>query len=1021
MSLRERLPALAFDRPVTILMAFVACLVIGLGAYTRIPVQMLPSGLEPGFLWVWVPYPEASPVEVDDRLVAPIEAQLGTVPGIKSLFSRASSGTASFSIEFHQSVDMDDAYNTVVDRLERAMPDLPDDVERYGIYRYNPNDEPVVWAGVSLPEDVEDPHYVMTRVVQPRLERIPGVAALDVWGVPQRGVWIDYDKERVYAHGVDLGSLQRRLATDNFQQSSGRLLDKGQVRHARGISPVDSVADLAQFPVNGDIVLGDIADVRMRAAYSTSINRINGKEAAALAIRKESSANTVEVGHRVMEVFEELEADPRVQGASFFVFFSQGALIEDGVDTLSNTALTGGLFAVMILWLFLREWRMTLLIAASIPFSLLITVGVLYFTGTTLNLLSMMGLMLAVGMVVDNAIVVIETIYRRRAAGEEPRKAAVSGAAEVNMAILASTLTTMIVFLPVILMSEDAQFSFFMSALGMPVVYALGASLVVALLFAPLATRYVGKALIRPDPPWLVWLSDRYAQLIGLVVRRRTDTLMLILGGLLLTQAVALPGVQCAESSEGNLNDFAVRFSIPPQASLADRDKIVAAMEAAVDAHREEWGVRVYRARLSADSSRGQLYVYLNSDGLPRAEVMDLAREAMPDDLPGVDVSVGWEGNSERAAQQQINLSVFGEDVALLQTLSQEVARRVRGLQGVLGVKLDVDSEGADEVRLVVDRDASARYAVSASQIGRLVAYAMRGSSLPVLREGEREIKVTSGFSREDRSGLDKILDFDVWSPELSTLVPVRSVTDVQFGKGPDTIRRKDRRTSAGVTVELRDGVNAQDVYPRLQAAMADLAFPRGYGWDQGDAFNQRQAEDQALKFALLLSVVFVFLLIGVLFESWVLPLGIVTTIPMAMMGSVWGLYLSGTAMDVMAGVGLVILVGVVVNNGIVLVDLIIQLRKEGMPRTPAMIEAGRRRLRPILMTALTTVCGLLPMALGSSSFVGIPYAPLGRTVIFGLLAGTVLTLVFVPFLYALLDDLRLIFMRWFAWIRGAA
>ncbi|HHO53976.1 MAG TPA: efflux RND transporter permease subunit, partial [Deltaproteobacteria bacterium] len=383
MNLRERLPELAWDRPVSVLMVFVACLVIGTVAYVGMPVQMMPSGFEPGWLWVWVPYPEASPVEVDDRIVRPVEAQLGTVPGIRNLHSRASSGSAGFNIEFHQGVDLNEAYNAVVDRLERAMPDLPDDVERYGVYRYNPNDEPVIWAGVSLPEEVEDPHHVMTRVVQPVLERIPGVAALDVWGVPRRGVWIDYDKERTYAHGVDLGDLQRRLRRDNFQLSSGKLLDRGLVRHARSLSPIGGVEDLRRFPVRGDIVLSDIADVSLRSALSLSINRINGQEAAAIAVRKESSANTVEVCEAVEAAFRELEADPRTEGASFFVFFSQGELIKDSVDTLSNTALFGGLFAIVVLWLFLREWRMTLLIAASIPFSLLITVGVLYFTGAT--------------------------------------------------------------------------------------------------------------------------------------------------------------------------------------------------------------------------------------------------------------------------------------------------------------------------------------------------------------------------------------------------------------------------------------------------------------------------------------------------------------------------------------------------------------------------------------------------------------------------------------------------------------
>ena len=407
---REWLPTVSYDRPVTVLMIFVALLVLGLLSWNRIPLQMMPDGFDPEFLWVQVPYRDASPSETDENIVRPIEAQLGTVPGISRLTSNADSGSAGFGIEFHSGVDMNTSYNAIVDRMERAMADLPEEVERYWIYRFDPNDSPIIWTGVELPDTMEDPYHVLTRIVQPRLERIPGVATLDVWGVPQRSVWIDYDKSRTYAHGIDLGDVQRRLRSDNFQMASGRIQDRGQLRHARSLARMDGVESLRRFPVRDDVRLEDIADVQMRSAYSSSISRVNGSEAAAFAVRKEASANTVEVSRAVEAALKELETDPRIQGAKFFVFFSQGELIQESIDTVLTTALTGGIFAVFILYLFLREWKMTLLIATSIPFSLLITIAVLYFRGDSMNLLSMMGLMLAVGMVVDNAIVVVETI-----------------------------------------------------------------------------------------------------------------------------------------------------------------------------------------------------------------------------------------------------------------------------------------------------------------------------------------------------------------------------------------------------------------------------------------------------------------------------------------------------------------------------------------------------------------------------------------------------------------------------------
>lgn len=1011
---RESLPRLAYDHPVTVLMGFVACLVLGIVAYSRIPVQMFPDGFTPPFLWAYVSYESATPLEVDDAIVRPVEGQLRTVPGVAAMESYAESGSAGFSLRFHQGVDMDEAYNAVVDRFERALPELPSDVRRYGVYRYNPNDEPIVWAGVEFPDGADqssdiDPWFVMTKIVQPRIERISGVAAIDVWGVPVRSIYIDYDKERIYTHGVDLGSVQERLFGDNFQMSAGRILERGQVRQTRALSPILDIEALRRFPVRGDVVLEDIADVSQRAAYSTSINRINGKDAAAFGVRKESSANAVQTSADVVSALQALERDERTAGAKFHLFFSQGELISDSMDTLTSSMWVGGILAVAILYLFLRRWRSTLLIAATIPFSALLTIGVLYATGGSLNLLSMMGLMLSVGMVVDNAIVVVEAIEVRRANGASARDAAIGGTGEVNLSIVSGTLTSMIVFLPVILMSESAEFSFFMGALGMPVVYALAASLLAALVFAPLATRLVPNAQDAvQEQRWLLWLTDRYGRLLDVAQRRRADSLMTMLAAVLLTQMIAMPGVQCTNSDDGNLNDFVVRFTVPPQHGMRERDALVSTLESVFAAHREDWGVRVYRSRLSGDSSEGRIYVYLDEDApMDRDAVMKAAREALPDDLPGVKATIGWEGGYGDRNQKQISLQIFGDDPSMLTSLAEEVERRVRTVDGVIGTHRDVDREGLDEVRLVVDRDAAARYGVTARDIGQLVSYAMRGSQLPSMRDRDREIDIIARFSLEDRSDLDKLLSFDVWSRVTNSLIPLRSVTHIEFGKGPNEIVRYDGRTSTSVTLDLAEDKEPHDMNAGLSAAMADFAFPTGYGWSQGAAFEQRQEEDSAIQFALLLSVVLVFLLIGMLFESFVLPLAIITTIPMAAMGALWGLYLSGTNMDTMAAVGMIILVGVVVNNGIVLIDLVKQLREEGVPRHDAVVEAGRRRLRPILMTALTTIVGTIPMVTGDASFVGIPYAPLGITLMGGMIASTLLTLLFVPVFYVALDDLR--------------
>ncbi len=1016
------LPAFSVHRPVTVAMLFLALCVLGAIAWARIPLEMMPGRFELNQMWVWVPYPDSSPQENQQSLARPIEEQLATIEGLKSLSSSSSSGSASFELTFYRSVGMDTAYNGVVDRMERAMVELPEDVERYWVYRWNPADEPILWAGIRIPPEVEDSHRLVNEVIAQRLMRVPGVGKVDAWGADPKRVFIDFSLPAVQQNGLDLGQVLRKLGGDNFQLPSGRIRDRGQLRYVRSLARYEDLDALRRTPIKPGVTLQDIAVVSYRLDPSPHINRIDGSEGAALAVSKESDANTVATAEAVKAALDELNADPRLQGATLFSFFDQGSIIRGSVDNLLSTALTGGACAVVVLFAFLRRWRLTLLIAASIPFTLLLTVTALYFLGGSLNLLSLMGLMLAVGMVVDNAIVVVESIQARRQRGEARTEAAVEGAGEVGLAITLSTLTTMVVFLPVILMSEDANFSFFMGELGFPVVFALGASLLVALLFTPLTTT-----ILREDeqeaaePRWVTAMTGRYARMLGWVLRRRTDTLVGVVLLSLLTVALPVRSVGCRDASDGNINDFVVRYEVPGDFTYEERAAVVSRFEAWVDEHRQEWGVRVHRSRLSANSTVGRTYVYLHEDppegALSRDEVLEAARESLPR-LPGVEASIGWQAGAD-GDKRQVPLVLKGEQTETLIALGQELSRRVRAVPGVLGVTAGVEEDGGRELRLRVDREALSRTGIQARSIGQTVSFALRGTPLPAWTDGGKEIDVYARFRAEDRYDSRRLLDFPMFSPATFSVVPLRALVDAEIAPGMGTIRRQERVTSWPLVVDLDPALDATTGRETILAALADLELPPGYSLDAAGGPDFEMEEDEARTMALLLSIVFVFLIMGVLFESLLLPLSILTTIPMALFGVYWTLYLTGTPLDVMGGVGLVILIGVVVNNGIVLIDLVTRLRAEGMERREALVEAGRRRLRPILMTALTTIFGLLPMAMGTSTFVGIPYAPMGRVVAGGMVAGTLLTLFFVPYLYSVLDDMRESGRRWWAWVAG--
>ena len=1017
----RRLPVFSVRRPVTVVMVFLALCVLGAIAWSRIPLEMMPGRFSPSTMWVWVPYADATPQENESALLLPLEEQLSTLPGLKKMSGRAQSGSISFSLDFHRSTSMDAAYNAVVDRMERAMPDLPDDLERYYVYRWNPSDEPIVWAGVSIGEDVEYPYQLAEEVIKARLERVDGVGQVEIWGADPRQVYIDFSLDAISEHGISLYQVIQNLGSDNFQMASGRLLDRGQIRYVRSLARYEDLDALKRVPVGDNLVLDDIAAVTFRTVSSASINRIDGAEGIGVAISKESDANTVSTARAIQAAMEDLENDPRAQGTRFFMFFNQGGLIESSIGDLLQTAMFGGVFAIIVLFTFLRQWKMTLLIAATIPVALLLTVTWMYFQGGSLNLLSLMGLMIAVGMVVDNAIVVVESIYARRQNSEARDTAAIEGTNDVALAITLSTMTTMVVFLPVILMSENADFSFFMGELGFPVVWALAASLLVALIFTPLTTTLLkgSGADAFKEPRWIVWLNARYQRALAWVLSRRTDTLVGVMAITILTFIVPVKSVGCQDDADGNIGEFAIIYRFPGEFTYYEREEIVDTYEAFVEDNREEWGVEVHRSRLRASDSYGRTYVHLaedrDKDMLTREEVIEVAREQLPE-LAGVEAQIGWSGQGSE--EKQFRIVLRGEDTATLATLGEEVRRVIRTVPGVSGALPELEEEGGEEMRLTVDREAAARYGLPAAQLGRTVSFALRGTGLPDYHDGENEIDMYARFRLEDRADMERLLDFPMFSPNTMSSVPLRAMVDTEVATGMGTIRRENRRTAWPITVDVAEDADMPATRQMVDAALAQIQMPRGYTWDRPGDWD-RQEDDSARNMALLLSITMVFLIMGVLFESFLLPLSIITTIPMAMFGVYWTLYLTRTPLDVMGGVGLIVLIGVVVNNGIVLIDLVTRLRAAGLARTEALIEAGSRRMRPILMTALTTIFGLLPMATGSSSFIGIPYAPMGRVVAGGLIAGTILTLFFVPYLYSILDDMRTSAVRWLAFILG--
>lgn len=996
-------------RPVTVTTTMLAMLVLGAIAYLDIPVELVPSGFTPPFLYVEVPTLRSAPTDVEERVAIPIEERLATVRNVETLGTRIRSNRAAFFMELREGTDMDVAYNQVRDRVDRVLPTLDEGLERYFVWKYNPSDEPVMWFAVTFNSETNASWWIENLVV-PKLDRVPGVSRVEVYGAPYRVVSVEVDDRRAEAAGPGLVGLIQRMQADNFALSAGVIEEGGRRLPLRLMARYGSLDEIEELPIGNGLELQDVSTVEVQDRSERAVYRVNQEPSVFLAVYKESTANTVEVGTSVRQTIDEdLRADPRLEGFDYAFFFDQGKVIEGSIDHLEQTALSGGFFAIIILFYFLRRGSLTILITLAIPASLLVTIVVMYFTGRSLNVLSLTGLMLSVGMVVDNSIVVVESIQGRLLVGDSPRVAAYKGASEVALAIIVATLTTVVVFLPLMLMSGSETISFYLSQIGMPVCVGLIASLFVSLMLLPLAAAL----WLKPLPPKKValvqWIQNVYEAALRRVVRRRFEAAALC-AIIFASIFYVMPQVARTDSSEPNINDFRVFLTMPDEYSWSEQVDVLLDFERSLWDSREELCIDNLLVRMGGQWGRPQLRAFLcepSEREIEREEIVERALELLPEH-PGVTNSLDWSSQGSSASDAYV-VRIVGRDSRVLSSLAEEAARRLRVVEGVTSVRTESGDDGGREMHFVVDRDKALRFGLSAWSVGGAIDFALRGRELDAFRSGDEELPI---LVQGDVAEVDEASELEQLElPGAVDDIVLRDVSETVITTGYGSIDRENRRTVVSITVlSMREDV--ERLGADIDSVLEGMVWPRGYNRELGGRFSDLASDQSQQNTAVWLAIICVFLLMGVLFESIVLPFSILLSIPFAFVGVYWALYLTGTPFDMMAGVGVIILIGIVVNNAIVLVDRIGELRRDGYAREEAIALAGQQRLRPIVMTAMTTIFGLIPMALGTSSLVGIPYSPLGRSVIGGLLASTLLTLFVVPLIYTMLDDARNWLMR---------
>ncbi len=991
------LPALSVRRPITTAMILASILLVGGIALFRLPLAWLPE-LDAPFIFIEIPYPNSHPQQVEREITRPVEEVLSTLSGVKKLNASSSPDGAQIEMEFSWGKDLDVVRMQVSEKMDQIEPELPDDIGPILIFSFNTTDIPVVQGrisatGVDLSENYD---LLEARVLNP-LRRVPGVARVDLDGVEPRELFIDLILDKVKEHRVDVGRLAGLLDGISANMVLGEATQDGLRYTVRSLGTFPSVEALGDLVVNErGLRLSDIAEINYEEppiAYGRHLDR---HDAVALQVFKESTANTVEVVHAVNRVMaEEIDHDPLLEGINLFVWEDQAEQITAGVDGLRRAGLIGALLATLSLYFFLRRFDSTVIVSLSIPFSLVATCGVMFFLGGSLNVLSMMGLMLAVGMLVDNAIVVLESIDRRLRDEPDRMKAALQGASQVVMAVTASTATTLIVFLPLVL-GGGTDLTTWLKEVGITISIALACSLFSSLTLIPLMSAH----LLRPrEPrpnPAVEWLEERYERILAWTLTHRVKTFGLLALGLVIGFLPFFTGMVESAIFSAIVNErLYLSYEFDDFFYKSDAERVVDQVEELVHSRAEEFHVESIYS-FFAENEAGTAIILSKKD-MNDDEVRDLRssiRDALPE-IPGVRLAFREEAETG-GSTTYFAVKLFGQETAILYDLADEAARRLETVEGVTDISRP-RSEGRREIQVNIRRDRAADLGLAAEDVSQLMAFTLGGLRLERFNAGDREITSWLALRLEDRSTLEDLRQIPV-ADQHGKPVLLGDIATFETVTRPREIERENRKARVSVRGTY-DGEDWSSTREQIEALMDAFELPAGTSWSWNDRILEQDTEDAEMGVNFLLALVLVYLVMASLFESLAQPFAILVAIPFALPGVAWMLALTGTPFNLMAQIGLLILMGIVVNNGIVLMDHVNHYRRQGVPHHEAILRGGRDRLRPILMTAATTIIGLLPLAVGSANVSGLLYYPMARTVMGGLMSSVVLTLIVLPYI----------------------
>ncbi|ARZ74285.1 acriflavin resistance protein [Stenotrophomonas sp. WZN-1] len=1008
-------------RPVTTIMCFVSLVVIGLIASFRLPLEALPDISAP-FLFVQIPYTGSTPEEVERTIIRPVEESLATMTGIKRMRSSATSEAALIYIEFSDwDRDIAIAASDARERIDAIRSDLPDDLQRYNVFKWSSSDQPVLKVRLASTTDLTTAYDMLDREFKRRIERIPGVARVDITGAPPNEVEIAIDPNRLNAHGLSINELSERLRTLNFSISAGQIDDNGQRVRVQPVGEITDLQEMRDLVINAKgLRLGDIADVRLKPARMNYGRRLDGNPAVGLDIFKERSANLVDVSRAALAEVESIRAQPSMRDVQIKVIDNQGKAVTSSLLELAEAGAVGLILSVTVLFFFLRHWPSTLMVTLAIPICFTITLGFMYFVGVTLNILTMMGLLLAVGMLVDNAVVVVESIYqeRERMPGQ-PRLASIIGTRNVAIALSAGTLCHCIVFVPN-LFGETNNISIFMAQIAITISVSLLASWLVAVSLIPmLSARMATPKLVHSQTGLIARLQRRYAQLLDWSLHHRGWSLL----GILLVVLVSLVPMKLTKidmfGGEGG-KDIFIGYMWKGAYTYRQMSEEVARVENWIDQNRERLHVKQVYSWYSEQEGSSTVVTLDEKYAKDIKALQEELRKGLPKSAR-TDYFVGNQGGDGGGGSNQgVQVQLVGDSSSMLQEIGQEVVPLLAQRAELRDVRIDNGEKGG-ELKVRVDRERAAAFGFNAEQVASFVGLALRGAPMREFRRGDNEVPVWVRFAGAEQSSPEDLAGFSVRTGDGRS-VPLLSLVSVDVGSSATQIGRTNRQTTLTIKANLAEKVTAPDGRKAIEAVLKPMNFPAGYGFtfDGGDYGNDDEAMQQMV-FNLLIALVMIYVVMAAVFESLLFPAAIMSGVLFSIFGVFWLFWITGTSFGIMSFIGILVLMGVVVNNGIVMIEHINNLRRSGMGRTQALVEGSRERLRPIMMTMGTAILAMVPISLTDTQMFGNgpEYSPMARAIAGGLAFSTVVSLLFLPTIYAVLDDLRTAVTRLIRRARG--